>query len=166
VKAVNKFLNRLLPHGSNVLVVIGLVLVVIELKQNQAMMRAQIRNELSQEIIDLMSMATSNKELAEVIVRANAGESLTPAESIMLDMRAEANFRYWENAHYQYREGLYDESEFSKHLETMREVMVDRDKGGLASFWCRNRTLFSDAFQKDLDGVLPADYCTVTITSA
>jgi hypothetical protein len=152
------FYGKLLSHSGNILVFLGLLLVIVELQQNQAMMRAQIRNELSQEIIDLMSITAGNKEFAGIVVRANAGEALTPAESIMLEMRGEATFRYWENAHYQYREGLYDDSEFSKHLDTMRAVIVEREKI-LGDFWCRNRALFSDAFHEDLDKVLPGNFC-------
>jgi hypothetical protein len=159
------FFNKLLSQGGNFLVVLGLLLVVLELHQNQAMMRAQIRNELSQGVVDVLSLTAGNKEFAEIIVRANAGEALTPAENIMLEMRAEATFRYWENAHYQYREGLYDDSEFSKHMATMRDVLVEREKI-LGIFWCRNRVLFSDAFHADLDGVLPATFCAAATTPA
>jgi hypothetical protein len=105
-----------------------------------------------------MGLAAGNKEFAEIIVRATAGEPITPAERIMLDMRSEAVFRYWENVHYQHRAGMYDESEFSKHLATMREVIVNRDKQ-IAGFWCGNRQFFSDPFRVELDAALPANLC-------
>ena len=134
------------------------MLVVLELQQNRDMMRAQIRNELGQEIIDVMGLAAGNKEFAEIIVRATAGGAITPAERIMLDMRSEAIFRYWENVHYQHRAGMYDESEFSKHLATMREVIVNRDKQ-IAGYWCGNRQFFSDPFRVKYDAALPANIC-------
>ena len=59
-------------------------------------------------------LAAGNKEFGQIIVRANAGEAIAPAERILLDMRSEAVLR-WENVHYQHRAGMYDESEFSKH---------------------------------------------------
>jgi len=156
---MNKTLfTRMFAHAGNILVIAGLVLVVLELHQNREMMRAQIRNELGQEIIDVMGLAAGNKEFAEIIVRANAGEAATPAERIMLDMRSEAVFRYSENVHYQHRAGMYDESEFSKHLATMREVIVNRDKQ-IAGYWCGNRQFFSDPFRVELDAVLPASVC-------
>jgi hypothetical protein len=36
-------------------------------------------------------------------VRANEGAAIAPAERLMLDMRSEAVFRYWENVYYQHR---------------------------------------------------------------
>ena len=80
--------TRMFAQTGNILVITGLVLVAIELQQNREMMRAQIRNELGQEIIDVMSLAAGNKEFAEIIVRANDGAEIAPAERLMLDMRS------------------------------------------------------------------------------
>lgn len=155
---MHKIFTRVFAHTGNILVILGLALVVIELKQNREMMRAQIRNELGQEIIDVMSLAAGNKEFAEIITRANAGEAMSPAEMQMLSLRAEATFRYWENVHYQHRAGMYDDSEFSKHLDTMRDVILTRDRH-IAGHWCTGKNLFSDPFREELDALLPADLC-------
>lgn len=85
-------------------------------------------------------------------------QPIAPAERIMLDMRSEVVFRYWENVHYQHRANLYDETEFSKHLATMREVIVNRDRQ-IAAYWCGNRQFFSDPFRVELDAALAANLC-------
>jgi hypothetical protein len=162
---VNKVLTRVFAQTGNILVIIGLALVVVELQQNRAMMRAQIRNELGQKVIDIMSLAGGDREYVELMVRAGAGGEVTPAERVMLDLRAEAVVRYWENVHYQHREGLYDDTEFSKHLATMREVLLNRDKY-LASYWCANKQFFSDPFRIELDASLPANLCPAYVSSS
>jgi hypothetical protein len=160
---MQKLFMRVFAHTGNILVIIGLALVVVELQQNREMMRAQIRNELGQEIIDILSLAAGSTEYVELMVRAAAGEPLTPAEGIMLDLRAEAVVRYWENVHYQHRAGMYDDSEFSKHLATMRDVLL-RDKH-LSGYWCKSKQFFSDPFRVELDGNLPANLCPAYVSA-
>ena len=154
-------LNRWLTLGTNIGVLIGIILLVVELDQNRDMIRAQTRNELSQGVVDLLSMSAENKELADAIVRANQGEELTPTEFHMYTARSEAVFRYWENAHYQYRQGMYDEIEFSSHLETMKAVLLSSD--GLVRFWlrarCSDRMLYSAPFMAEIDGLLSDKEC-------
>jgi len=46
--------------------------------------------------------------------RAGRGEQLTGDEQFQFRLRSNALFRYWEDVHYQYRLGLYDEEEYSR----------------------------------------------------
>ena len=119
--------NRWFTLVTNLGVLIGIILLGVELNQNRDMMRAQTRNELSQGVLELLGSLVENKELADVMVRANNGEELTPTEVYIVGTQAERVFRYWENVHYQYRQGMYDESEFSRHLDTMQNVLF-RDR--------------------------------------
>ena len=51
--------------------------------------------------------------MASVIRRGDSGEELTPDELRQFQHRSIALFRYLENLHCQYRQGLFDEAEFS-----------------------------------------------------
>ena len=150
-------LGQTLAILANVGVVAGILLLVFELSQNREMMRAQTRNELSRGLTDVLSLSANNPLLADVLVRANHGEELTPAEQMMFVNRSELVFRYWENVHYQYRQGLYDEVEFSKHLETMESVMMRNN--GLIRHWCETRTLYSVPFAEEIDDLLSETTC-------
>ena len=124
--------NRLaqwLTIGANLGVLIGILLLIAELKQNQDMMRAEIRHELSVGIVDLLQTAASNEQLADVLHRAVSGEDLTPTELFQFEMRTNALFRYWEDVHYQYRVGLYDDAEFEKQREAWRVSMQRSELG-------------------------------------
>ena len=135
----------------NVGVIIGILLLAYEVNQNRQLMRAQTRNELQQGVTDVLSLSAGNIELADIIVRQNRGDELTATELLMVSQRNELVFRYWENVHYQYRQGLYDEVEFSKHLRTMEAVL--KRSGGLAEYWCENRALYSVPFAAEIDGI-------------
>ncbi len=149
-------LNRWLTLGANVGVLIGIVLLIIELDQNRDMMRAQIRNELARGVQDLLGIALANQDLADLLIRADTGESLSPAESLRVGVWEQLIFRYWENVHYQYRQGLYDESEFSRHRDAM--LAVARTPR-MYSFWCKDRLLFSTPFMQFMDNLLDGPDC-------
>jgi hypothetical protein len=150
-------LNRWLSLGANVGVLTGILLLVFELDQNRAMMRAQTRNELSSNIVNILNESAGNNQLASILRRANAGEELTPDEFFQFQERQAAMYRYWENVHYQYRQGLYDESEFSKQRDAWR-VYVNQSKA-VADEWCGMRDLVSKDFVAEVDSLLTEFAC-------
>ena len=143
--------NRWLTLGANIGVLVGIVLLIFELNQNREMMRAQIRNELTTGVQDLLRPALVDQDLADLLIRAETGESLSPAESYRVRTWDSSIFRYWENVHYQYRQGLYDESEFSRHRDAMIDVAREPR---MYSVWCKDRLLFSAPFMQFMDNLL------------
>lgn len=136
---------------ANVGVIAGILLLAYELDQNRQMAATQTRNELQQGLVDMLLVPADNMQLADVIVRANRGEDLSPSEVLMYRLRSEAVFRYWENVHYQNRQGMYDQSEFSKHLQAMETVLARN--AGLVDYWCEDRELYSERFSEEIDSM-------------
>jgi hypothetical protein len=139
--------NRWLTLGANLGVLVGIVLILIELNQNASMIRGQTRNDVSVELIDLMSQVATNPQLAGLVNKVNQGDVLTPEELIQFQHREIAMIRYFENVYYQYRQGLYDESEFS----TQREAWARYMNPARVSFWCGYRTTVSEDFRAEMD---------------
>ncbi len=108
-------LGQTLGILANVGVLLGILLLVYELAQNRQMMRAQTRTQIATEIVGLLG--DINPQFASVFRRGISGEELTPDEEIQFRYRQLTVFRYFENVHYQYRQGLYDEVEFSAQKE-------------------------------------------------
>ncbi len=148
-------INRRLTLGANLGVLVGIILILIELNQNATMMRGQTRNDVSVELIDLMSQVVTNPQLASLLHKVNSGEVLTPEESIQFQHREIAMFRYFENVHYQYRQGLYDESEFSAQREAWRAYWPPLR----IRFWCEYRSTMSPAFRAEIDGLIGENQC-------
>ena len=138
-------------------VIVGILLLVYELNQNRDMTRAQTRNEISRGLVELLSSTSTSVELAGAWARARQGETLMPAPALMLETFSESIFRYWENSHYQYREGLYDEEEFSKHLDTI--IGLVSGDAPLMNWWCANQSTYSTAFAEDLNRRLDLSSC-------
>ena len=150
-------LARWLNVIASVGVLIGIVLVIVELDQNRDMMRAQTRHELAMGIVDLLQTPASNEQLADLMWRAENALELTPQEELQFIMRTNALLRYWENVHYQYREGLYDETEFAKQRDAWKEAFA-RSKGMLR-YWCRVRNLYSPEYALETNALLPPGSC-------
>ncbi len=149
--------NQWLTLGANVGVLIGIVLLVVELDQNREMMRAQTRHQIAQSIIDIQTADAANPQLMDVLVRAESGEELTTAEDWQYKARTNALFRYWENVHYQYRQGLYDEAEFSSQIATWGRVLTNFSH--IRRNWCAFRSDYSADFAAELDSIVKNDAC-------
>jgi len=154
----SNLLNRWLTLGANAAVLIGIGLLIVELSQNRDMMRAQTRHELSMGIVDLLQTAASNEQLADVLLRAHAGDGLTATELLQFEMRTNALFRYWEDVHYQYRVGLYDEVEFDRQRNAWRASLANSRLG--RQYWCQVRSLYSPQFMEEMDNLLDSNCST------
>ena len=153
---IEKF-NHWLTLTANIGVIFGILLLVFELSQARSMMQAQTRNELSNKVVDLMSIPVGDDELLEITLKDRAGEELSEMEELKLDYRNLALFRYWENVHYQFRQGLYDEVEFNKQLKAVQGYM----NGGRSAirYWCEVRTTFSPEFMIEIDRLISRNAC-------
>ena len=150
-------LNRWMTLGANVAVLAGIALLILELDQNHDTVRAQTRNEISQGELMLLGSMSSNKELVELLIRAGQGEDLSDAEQLMVNVQSESAFRLWQNVHYQGRNRLYDEEEFTKHVDTMRSVLSRSP--WLVQYWCGNRQLYPAKFAAEIDSLIPSETC-------
>ena len=141
---------------ANLGVIAGILLLVYELGQNRALIAAQTRDSLSQAIVSALREEAGNSVLADIARRADAGEPLTPTEQSQYRAYTISWFRLWEDQHYQYRVGLYDELEFA----AVRRVWVNRlQRTAMRQPWCRLREEFSPDFFQDINGALGEKGC-------
>jgi len=152
-----KRLNEWLTLGANFGVLIGIILLIAELDQNSTMMRAQTRYAVSQGIVDLLSLSADNEQLASLLRRADTGETLTPDELLQYRHRTFAFFRYVENLHYQYQQGLFDEAEFVTQRKAWRAYLNYSEAAVKA--WCEYRLSVSPEFRAEIDNALSTYTC-------
>ena len=155
-------INRWLTLGANIGVLIGIILVVVELDQNREMVQAQTRNDISQQLTNRLLTMASNAQLASVKRRAEAGEELTVDEEHQYYLSFVANMRDWENMHYQYRHGTFDETEFDAERITWRSL-INSNKA-FAAGWCQTRQNYSSEFVAEIENLLDEDVCALTRT--
>ena len=158
-KPANRFerISGWLTLAANLGVLGGIVLVIVQLNQNERMIRAQTRHEIAMGIVEHLSAAASNPQLAEASVRYNEGGELTPVEQYQVQLRIGALLRLWEDEHYQYRMGLYDEEEFARERDNWRDVL--RTNRGILTIWCRNRGNYSAEFAAEVNRLIDQRAC-------
>ena len=84
--------------------------------QTRANIASQISNQLYQ---------SAESDYLEIFTSENF-DGLTQLEITRRNRYLQSNLRMWENIHYQYRNGLYDESEFIKEREVWRNAVNGR----------------------------------------
>jgi hypothetical protein len=121
-------LNQWLTLGANIAVLLGLIFLIIEIDQNNDMMRAQTRSDISDSIIDNIKLG--------------------------MDPRVISAYRKQDDGqatHYQYRNGLFDDAEFEADLEVWREEMQAPE---LELHWSSRRHTYSEAFRRQIDELM------------
>ena len=150
-------LNRWLRLAAQVGTIVGIFLVIYELNQNRELMKSRIRNDLTAGIVTLQQGVSENSQLADVIARAVAGQKLTPGEALQFGNQLSAIYRYWENVHYQYRAGLFDEAEFSTQKRAWDLLL--NDNAANVRHWCSTRNMYSPEFVVEINMLLNKFKC-------
>lgn len=138
--------------AADVGVLLGLILVIIQLRQNAALDRAHTRHELATGVVELLDATAANAQLASVLRRGSVGEPLTPDEQYQFRVRSNALLRMWEDVHYQYRQGLYDQNEFDSHRSAWRDTLAHSI--GFNLYWCEVRPLYTPQFAAEMNVLL------------
>ncbi len=136
---------------ANVGVLAGLILLAFELNQNRDMMRAQVRHQVSQGLIDQFFSTAANPELTEFVQRALASSLESPVEQARFESYLLARFRYWEDVHFQYRAGLYDDSEFGPATVGWKNLLRYEP---VTEYWYRRKAGYSPEFVAEIDRLI------------
>ena len=112
----------------------------------------QIRSEIAWQTKSNVLTIAQTPSLAAAAAKADAGELLTTVETVQFRNQQVAMHRSWENVHYQYRNGLYDEAEFASHKKVWAVIM--NGKPARLSFWCERRQTYSPEYRAELEGML------------
>ena len=115
-------INKWLALAGNIAVIAGIVFLAMELNQNSRMMQTQTRNAITESILNFQFNAETSG-LRAIARRANADpSSLTVEETAKAYQLYVSNLRLWENIHYQYHNGVFDEDEFTAERNSWRAL--------------------------------------------
>ena len=151
-------LQQMVAILANLGVLVGILLLVYELNQNRQMTQAQTRNAISNTLVDLQMMEATDTNLQRISVKMREGEPLTSVETEAFRAQWTAYFRYWENVHYQYRHGLYDQEEYFAQREAWRGLL--NQVPGVRDLWCGRSPLnISSQFLDEMRELLGESGC-------
>jgi len=130
-------------------IVLSLIFVAYELRQNTLMMRAQI-NQSRTEVAVSEQQATYNSDyIPDLIVKIDSGEPLTEQEMLRYRTYLRAFLRNQDNAYWQFRQGLLDENIPRSIRYGVREVIGKRKIG--IEVWDGQKSTYTDEFVKFVD---------------
>jgi len=133
-------------------IVLGLVLVAYELRQNTLMMRAQTRDSLTEKQMMFSGWIGTNEYAAQIGFKGSRGE-LEPGTPDYLAYRflIHGILREWENSFYQYEQGLFEESEFEPRRFRWKTNML---LPGYRQYWAEGRNAYSPRFRAEIDKIV------------
>jgi hypothetical protein len=124
-------------------VVISLIYLARQMRQNTTSVRAASFNSMVQNSISLLAHSFRDSEFAEFVCRAeNHPESLTPEERMRWDSYMTAVYRHFGNLIYQYRVGALDEQMWESYERTLAEHLRVPSWG---DWFLEHQQLFSTA---------------------
>jgi hypothetical protein len=145
--------SQVVQLAANVGVILSLVFLAYQIGEQRKLMKAQTRTAISSEVIGLLVSEATDEGLVSAERRSWDGEELSLEDQFRLDRISRAYFRYWDNMYYQYRNGLYDETEFAGSREGLR---LRLSRPGVAAIWCDVVEQYSAAFVAEVERLLPS----------
>ena len=141
-------------------VVLGLVFVGLEMRQNTKMMRAQIRNSMTENTMEYVGWSATSEALsyAVAINREEGAAELTPSQFLMLWAWVGAQMREWENSFYQNKLGLFTEAEFGARKNIWRQRMTTGARSEIyLRLWMDLAETFAPDFRAEIDRMIAAE---------
>jgi len=129
-------------------VVVTLVYLAIQLRQNTNALKLNAVRSVTEELQGMFSLAASNRELTEIIVKAAEESELHGAERARYYMFTNNLVRVYENAFLQSRAGVVDPA----HWQGMTRMMIDyTSMAAFPEFWQDRKHWMSNEFQEYMD---------------
>ncbi|MDX1492023.1 MAG: hypothetical protein R3332_12115 [Pseudohongiellaceae bacterium] len=137
--------------SASIAVILGIVFLGLEIRQNTDMMRSQTRDSISEKQMMFSEWVATEMDLADTIAKANLGLPLEPGERVMHAYFLAGVWREWENSHYQFEQGLFDKGEFEPRMQRWRETMLSPS---IRRSWKQTRMNYSPSFRVEVDKIV------------
>ena len=131
-------------------VIITLAYLAVQIRQNTKTVRGATRQELAGQLQLLASDLVTNEGIANILQDHFDGKDLSPVELTRLHARAYRDFRFWDNAFYQYSQGLLTDDEWRGLRENLKVLL---QAPAYEDYWERENILFSHAFQDEIASI-------------
>jgi hypothetical protein len=110
---------------ASVAVILSLVYLAYEVRQNTRAMQATARQEFAAQDMAFFATALDPTIVAQARAKLENGEDLTPVEHSQLVNREHMNFRIFENAHYQFKKGALEASEWERYRRIVQRQICE-----------------------------------------
>jgi len=131
---------------ASIAVILSLVYLASEVRQNTLAMQATARQEFAAQDMAFFATALDPSIVAQARAKIEEGEALTPLEHSQLVYREHMNFRIFENAHYQFRKGALEASEWERYRRIVHRLICEYEPA--QTMW--TQFLFAPEFEAEV----------------
>ena len=130
-------------------VIISLIFVGLQLQSNTDATEAATREAINQKDMAYLSLRLDSSVLATANAKLDNGEALSPLEDSQLVHQEYVNFVSFEHSYYQYRKGVLEPQEWSRHRNIVRLQIEDSPHA--QKMWALQKHTFNPEFQELVD---------------
>ena len=134
-------LNRWISLGANIGVLLGIVFLAIELRQNNELLAAEARFNRLSVILESATVIVENGDLAEIFWKVEAGQSLTPVEQVRIDYFLRRVFSVMQWTYFELSESNYP-------MERWRAIVGQPIQ---RAYWLEHKSEFTYEFAEFID---------------
>jgi len=127
-------LNEWLAVATNLAVIIGIVFLAIEIRQNNQLLRAEAVSALLETRMVRNQEVFSNQSIALLLAKNERNEQLTDDDLIRLQAGFSRTLMGWQRDFFLYEEGLLSESYIRTNLAVMKETLSPNAVGTYTHF--------------------------------
>lgn len=135
-------------------VIVTLAYLATQIRQNTTVAKATTRQVLADGMQRLGSDVVENDDIARILTDGMAGVELKPHEVLRLQTRCFRDLRFFDNAFYQFREGLLTNEEWEPFRMNLALVMQFPAYRG---YWDGFQIMFSSEFRDELNSILASE---------
>jgi hypothetical protein len=139
-----EMLNRWLTLAANFGVLIGLILLVYEVRQNADLMRAQINQSRTDTALFQQYSVSDTDYIAPILAKVGRGEQLSDEEMLRYDARMRAFNRNQDNNLWQYNQGYLGENIPASIRGGVRDVIGGSELG--MTTWDRQKYSYTEDY--------------------
>jgi hypothetical protein len=134
-------------------VIISLVYLAVQIRQNTQSMRAVAYQSISAHIAESNRVVVESPEIAHIMITGEEDLSaLSGEERRRFTAHMSSRFRHWDNLYYQYRIGMLDESQWRGFRRLLR-YQFQRNPGWVA-IWRELSPVFTEEFVSYVESIL------------
>ncbi|HUF75531.1 MAG TPA: hypothetical protein VMM35_04600 [Longimicrobiales bacterium] len=145
-------LTTWLSLGANLGVLVGLILLVIEIRQNTNMMESQIHQSRTEAALSEQQAVFNSDHMPAILVKVANGEPLTEEESRRFEPYFRAFNRNMDNQLWQFNRGFLGDN-IPRSVGNAVPGVIGESQLGM-ELWQRMKVLFTDEYVVFVDSVL------------
>ena len=148
--------KQILDLITTLTLVVSLIFVAIQINQSNHLAKATVRQTINDNDIEFLKSFLDQTVVPIANFKLQNEEELTKYEIQQIIWQQHINFRIFDNAYYQYQNGLLEEPEWLKYESIIKTLLTTNKYVGV--MWKSFGENFSKNFQKKMEDLIKQAY--------